>query len=115
MNHRETKSKRSAEEIRSSLEATKAQIDDDLDTLNQRVQKRMVLRQVAAHPLLLAAAGAVVGFLVVKRPAMLLRAAGQLARWSAPLLVSSLLRRPPSSDTGETGEKGESHPPADEA
>jgi hypothetical protein len=115
VNHRETKSKRSAEEIRSSLEATKAQIDDDLDTLSQRFQKRMVLRQAAAHPLLLAAAGAVVGFLVVKRPTMLLRAAKQLARWSAPLLVSSLLRLPSSSHVGETGETGESPPPTDEA
>ena len=112
MSHRETKSKRSAEEIRSSLDATKAQIDDDLDALNQRFQKRMVLRQAVAHPLLLAAVGAAVGFLVVKRPAMLLRAAGQLAKWSAPLLVSSLLRPPSSSDPDETSE---SPPPADEA
>lgn len=112
MNQRETKSKRSAEEIRSSLEATKAQIDGDLDTLDHRFQKRMVLRQAVAHPLLLAAAGAVVGFLVMKRPAMLLRAAGQLAKWGAPLLVSSLLRPPAASEPDETSE---SPPPADEA
>jgi hypothetical protein len=75
----------------------------------------MVLRQAVAHPWLIVAAGAVVGFLVVKRPAMLLRAAGQLARWSAPLLVSSLLRLPHSSDTGETGDTGESSPRTEEA
>jgi len=118
VNHRETKSRRSAEEIRNSLEATKSQIDGDLDTLNQRFQKRMVLRQAIAHPLLIAVAGAAVGFLLVRRPAMLLRAAGRLARWSAPLLVSSLLRLPPSSGIGgmgDTGETSESPPHRDEA
>jgi hypothetical protein len=104
VNQLETNSKRSAEEIRDSLEATKAQIDGDLDTLNQRFQKRMVLRQAAAHPLLIAAAGAVVGFMVWKRPTMLLRAAGQLAKWGAPLLVSSLLRQPSSSSIDQADE-----------
>ncbi len=93
MNDREPK--RSAREIRESIEANREQIEEDLSTLGDRIQKSVnPIRQVGRHPLILAAAGAVVGFLVIKNPALLARSMGRLAKWGAPLVLTALFRSP---------------------
>jgi hypothetical protein len=87
--------KRSAREIRASIEANRERIEEDLATLGDRLQKSVnPIRKVGRHPLLLAAAGAVVGFLVIKNPALLARSVGRLARWGAPLVLTALFRSP---------------------
>jgi hypothetical protein len=107
------KRKRSAEEIRNSLNETRGQIESDLDDLGGRFQRTFDLRhQIIRHPLVLGVAGAAVGFLVVRRPAMVIKALSRIAKWGAPLLLSAFLR--PSS-TPEKSEAliSEAPPPSD--
>ena len=88
--------KRSAKEIRQALEARQKQIDGDLSALGDRAQRTMDVRQqVMRHPLFFAIAGAVVGFVVVRRPAMFLKAVRRLVSIGTPVIVSALLRSPP--------------------
>lgn len=100
MNDRALKAHRSTSEIRESLDTARRQIEEDLETLGERLQASMnPLRQLGRHPILIAVAGAVFGFLLVKRPALLMRAAGRVARWGTPLVLSALLRSPAKGET----------------
>jgi hypothetical protein len=109
----EPKGKRSAEEIRRSLAETREQIEGDLDDLGGRVQQTLDLRhQLIRHPLVLGLAGAAVGFLVVRRPAMVLKALGRIAKWGTPMLLSAFLRSSQSPENQETLTP-EAPPPAD--
>jgi hypothetical protein len=88
--------RRTVAELRRSIDANREQIDEDLATLGDRVDVGVhSVRRLGRHPVVIVAAGAVMGFLVFKKPTMLLRAAGRIARWGAPLVLSGLLR--PSS------------------
>jgi hypothetical protein len=90
---RETNDRRSVREIRGSLEHTRQQMDADLTVLGHRLEDSLNPVNIARrHPLVVAAAGAVFGFLLVRKPAMLLRAAVRLAGLGAPLLLSAILR-----------------------
>ena len=114
VSEQELNRKRSAEEIRQSLEARQEQIDKDLNALGNRVQRTMDVRhQVMRHPLFFALAGAVVGFVVVRKPAMLLKAVRRLASIGAPVLVSALLRSPSPSLPAESD--APPSPPSEEA
>ena len=94
MSDSESKKGRSAKELRASLDATRDQIDGDLTALGDRIQESVSpLQQLSRHPLVFVVAGTVVGFLLIRKPAMLLRAAGRLAKWGAPVLLSTLLRQ----------------------
>jgi hypothetical protein len=91
----EHNSKRSAKEIRQSLEARQKQIDGDLSALGDRAQQTVNVRQqLMRHPLFFALAGAVVGFVVVRRPAMFFKAIRRLVSLGTPVIVSALLRSP---------------------
>lgn len=104
--------KRSADEIRKSLDATREQIEGDLDNLGHRLKRTMDLRhQIIRHPLVLGVAGAAVGFLVVRRPAMIMKALGRLAKWGAPMLLSAFLR-PHSSASKNEALAREASPPS---
>lgn len=95
LSEQEHNSKRSAKDIRQSLEARQKQIDGDLSALGDRAQRTMNVRQqVMRHPLFFAIAGAVVGFVVVRRPAMFLKAVRRLVTIGTPVIVSALLRSP---------------------
>jgi hypothetical protein len=95
--------KRSAEEIRKSLAETRERIEEDLDDLSGRVQRTLDLRhQIIRHPLVLGLAGAAVGFLVVRRPAMVIKALGRIAKWGTPMLLSAFLRPSLSHEKSET-------------
>lgn len=108
MNRDRSKGKRSAEQIKQSLDATREQIDKDLTALGERVERRMSLRRhVEHHPFLFAVAGAVVGFVILRRPTLLLRAVGRLAGLGAPLILSALLRSPSSSANPGTQSQAE--------
>lgn len=108
--------KRSAKEIRQSLEARQKQIDGDLSTLGDRAQRSMDVRQqVMRHPLVFALAGAVVGFVVVRRPAMFLKAVRRLVSIGAPVIVSALLRSPsPSASAKSEALPHDGPPPSEE-
>ena len=94
--------KRSAEEIRKSLETTREQIEVDLDDLGGRIHRTLDLRhKIIRHPLVLGLAGAAVGFLVVRRPTMVIKALGRMAKWGAPLLLSAFLRPPSTPEKSE--------------
>jgi hypothetical protein len=105
--------KRSTEEIRKSLESTREQIETDLDDLGGRVHRTLDLRhQIIRHPLVLGLAGAAVGFLVVRRPAMVIKALTRIAKWGAPMLLTAFLR-PPSNPEKSEALISEAPPPTD--
>lgn len=110
-------SKRSAKEIRQSLEARQKQLDGDLSALGDRAQRTMdVRRQVMRHPLVFALAGAVVGFVVVRRPALFLKAVRRLVSIGTPVFVSALLRSPsPSASAKSEALPHDGSPPSEEA
>ncbi len=97
MTDQEPKKSRSAREIRKSIEANRDRIEEDLAELGDRLEASVnPIRQVGRHPVLLAVVGAVVGVLVIRNPALVLRSVGRMAKWGAPLLLSTLLRSPQS-------------------
>ena len=113
LSHPEPKRKRSAQEIRNSLEETREQIEGDLDDLGGRVQQTLDLRhQIIRHPLVLGLAGAAVGFLVVKRPALVIKALSRIAKWGTPMLLTAFLR-PPSNPEQDEAMIPEAPPPSD--
>lgn len=86
--------KRSAREIRQSLHASRSLIAQDLDELETQVKESMSpTRFLARHPVLVTAAGALLGVIVFRNPAVVGRSLVRLAQMSTPLLVRSLLRR----------------------
>ena len=117
MSEQEHSSKRSAKEIRQSLEARQKQIDGDLSALGDRAQRTMDVRQqVMRHPLFFAIAGAVVGFVVVRRPAMFLKALRRLVTIGTPVIVSALLRSPsPTSPAKSEAPPNDELPLSEEA
>lgn len=113
----ERNSKRSAKEIRQSLEARQKQIDGDLSALGDRAQQTMNVRQqVMRHPLFFALAGAVVGFVVVRRPTLFLKAVRRLVSIGTPVIVSALLRSPsPSASAKSEALPHDGSPPSEAA
>jgi hypothetical protein len=86
--------KRSRREIRESLHASRRLIDQDLGELQSRVQENLSpSRLLARHPVLVTAAGVLLGVIVFRNPAVVGRSLVRLAQMSTPLLVRSLLRR----------------------
>lgn len=85
---------RSVQELRRVLGGRREQIEADLSILSARFDRATDLREVVKrHPLLTFAAGGALGLLLVRRPATLVRAAGRLAAWGAPILLSSVVER----------------------
>ncbi len=86
------------------LRATRERLESDLDTFGERLQSSLNLRQqVVRHPALVIVAGAVVGYVLVKKPAAITRTIRRLAGWGAPLILSALLRPHPPSGNKESG------------
>ena len=87
---------RSSHEVRRSLRQNRQQIEEDLDALGGRLGEQLNPRRlVRRHPVLWIASGAVLGYLLIRKPALLARGLGKLAGWGAPLLLSGLIN--PSS------------------
>lgn len=85
--------KRSARDLREALEKNRQQIQRDVSELGHRFHDILNPRQLLSrHPILTAGAGAVLGFLIVRRPAQVVRAASRLASFGAPLLLSALIK-----------------------
>ncbi len=89
-----SRSRRSTRQIRKSLHETRKRLDHDLTELEEHVEESVSPRHILSrHPALMTAAGAMIGLLVVRNPAMIGRALTRLAQVSAPLLVRAFLRR----------------------
>lgn len=87
-------SRRSTRQIRKSLHETRKRLDRDLSELEDRAEDRLSPKNVLTrHPVLITAAGVVVGLLVVRNPAMIGRVLTRVAQASAPFLVRALLQR----------------------
>jgi hypothetical protein len=90
---RERQPTRSVRELREALAKDRQQIESDLSELGGRIHDILSPRQLLSrHPILTAGVGAVIGYLIVRRPAQLLRAASRLAGLGAPLLLSALMK-----------------------
>lgn len=89
-----TSSRRSTRQIRKSLHETRKRLDRDLCELEDRAEDSLSPKNVLSrHPVLITAAGVVVGLLVVRNPAMVGRMLTRIAQASAPFLVRAVLQR----------------------
>ncbi len=86
--------RRSTRQIRKSLHETRKRLDHNLEELEDRLAESVSPRHVLSrHPALMTAAGAVIGLLVIRNPAMIGRALTRLAQASAPFLVRAVLQK----------------------
>jgi hypothetical protein len=84
--------RRTVKDIRASLWETRNRLDHDLEELDVRLHQSLSPRAIfARHPALFGIAGAAVGFLLVRHPALLGQGLLRAAQLSAPLLVKALL------------------------
>lgn len=106
--------KRSTRQIRKSLHETRERLDRDLTELQDRAEESLSPRNIIArHPAVMTIAGAIVGVLVVRNPALIGRTLTRVAQASVPLLVRSFLTKGGSAleqvaDGNGTGADGES-------
>lgn len=86
--------RRSAKEIRSSLWETRQRLDRDLEELDFRLHQSLSPKEIfSRHPALIGVAGAVIGYLLISRPAMIAKGIARVAQVSAPLLARALLKK----------------------
>jgi hypothetical protein len=86
--------RRSVQQIRSSLSETRQRLDRDLDELDVRLHQDFSPKAIfSRHPALFGVAGAVLGFILIRNPAILTRGLVRAAQLGAPLLVKALLKK----------------------
>ena len=89
--------RRSVAEIRSSLDETRSRLDRDLEELDLRLHNLhsdLSPRAIfARNPALFGLAGALLGFIVIRHPALLTRSLARAAQLSAPFLAKALLKK----------------------
>ncbi len=86
--------KRSTRQIRKALHETRKRLDRNLGELEDHVDESFSPRNILSrHPALMTAAGAVIGLLVIRNPAIIGRALTRLAQASAPFLVRTVLQK----------------------
>lgn len=86
--------RRSVAEIRSSLDETRSRLDRDLEELDVRLHHDLSPRAILArNPALFGLAGALLGFIVIRHPALLTRSLARAAQLSAPFLAKALLKK----------------------
>jgi hypothetical protein len=87
--------RRSVTEIRSSLSETKERLTHDLEELDERIHHDLSPKEILSrHPALFAVAGAVLGYILIRKPAILARGLVRTAQVGAPFLMKALLKRP---------------------
>ncbi len=86
--------RRSVGEIRSSIYETRSRLDRDLEELDIRLHRDLSPKEIfSRHPALFGVAGALVGFILIRNPALLTRGLARAAQWSAPFLAKALLKK----------------------
>jgi hypothetical protein len=100
--------KRSTRQIRKSLHETRKRLDHDLTDLQERVEDSVKPRNLLTrHPAVMTVAGAVIGFLVIKNPALIARGLTRIAQASTPFLVRAALSRGGDAVAQMTARSGE--------
>ena len=90
--------RRTRSEIRQSLAETRAQLHQDLEELELRIQDSVSPKRFfARHPALVTIAGVIAGVLLVRNPALIGRGVARLAQMSSPFLLKALFSRDPAS------------------
>ncbi len=86
--------RRSVKEIRSSITETRSRLDRDLEELDDRLHHDLSPKEILSrHPALFGIAGALVGFIIIRNPALLTRGLARAAQLSAPFLAKALLKK----------------------
>jgi len=86
--------RRSVKEIRTSLWETRNRLDRDLEEIDVRLHHDLSPKEIfARHPALFGVAGAVLGFILIRHPAILTRGLVRAAQVSAPFLMKALLKK----------------------
>lgn len=86
--------RRSVSEIRSSIYDTRSRLDRDLEELDVRLHRDLSPKEILSrHPALFGIAGALVGFALIRNPALLTRGLARAAQWGAPFLAKALLKK----------------------
>ncbi len=86
--------RKSVAEIRSSLTETKTRLVHDLEELDERIHHDLSPKEILSrHPALFAFAGAVLGYILIRRPALVARGLVRAAQVGAPFLAQALLKR----------------------
>ena len=101
-----TNGRRSTREIRASLHRTRRELERDLMELEERMDVAVTPRNILSrHPALLAAAGAALGFVVIRNPAVIGRTLTRVAQASAPFLLRTLFQRVGGAAAAQLAEK----------
>ena len=86
--------RRSVTEIRSSLTDTKTRLTHDLEELDERIHHDLSPKVILSrHPALFGIAGAVLGYILIRRPALLARGLIRAAQVGTPFLAKALLKK----------------------
>ncbi len=86
--------KRSTRQIRKSLHDTRERLDRDLSALQGRAEESVTPSNILArHPALMTVAGAIVGLVLVRNPAIIARTLTRVAQASTPFLMRALFQR----------------------
>ena len=86
--------KRSTRHIRKSLHDTRERLDRDLSARQGRAEESVSPSDILArHPALITVAGAVVGLVLVRNPAIIARTLTRIAQASTPFLMRALFQR----------------------
>lgn len=73
---------------------TRAKLEDDLIELEDRVEDSFNFKRLLSrHPVVTSVAGAVLGFVVFRRPSLVVKSVTRLAQLGAPFVVKALLQR----------------------
>jgi hypothetical protein len=85
--------RRSAQEIRASLWETRTRLDRELEELDVRIHENLSPRVLLSrHPAIFALAGAALGYVLIRKPALLARGIVRAAQIGAPFVAKALLK-----------------------
>ena len=86
--------KRSTRQIRKSLHDTRERLDRDLAALQGRAEESVSPSNILArHPAIMTIAGAIVGLVLIRNPAIVTRTLTRVAQASTPFLMRALFQR----------------------
>ncbi len=86
--------KRSTRQIRKSLHDTRERLDRDLAALQGRAEESVSPSNILArHPAFMTVAGAIVGIVLIRNPAIVTRTLTRVAQASTPFLMRALFQR----------------------
>ena len=86
--------KRSTRQIRKSLHDTRERLDRDLSALQGRAEESVTPSSILArYPAVMTVAGAIVGLVLIRNPAIITRTLSRVAQASTPFIMRALFQR----------------------